>query len=75
MITPTQMYWLNHPSCAYGRRLISNERVAEYNRQKRGSKKRPAPPEPTPADWERLNNTPCPRRRTRKLRGVKILAK
>ena len=50
----------SHPSCEYGRRLISNEWMAEYNRQKRGSKKRPAPPEPTPADWDRLNNAPAP---------------
>ena len=65
----------NHPSCDFGRRLMHNEQAVEWLRKRRGSKKRPAPPEPTPADWDRLNNAPCPRRRTRKLKGVKILAK
>ncbi|MBO7685246.1 MAG: hypothetical protein J6V72_02610 [Kiritimatiellae bacterium] len=63
----------NHPVCEYGRRLMANAYMADWQRKKRGSKKRPAPPEPTPADWDRLNNTPC-RRRTRKLKGVKVLA-
>ena len=67
----------DHPSCDFGRWAMDNAYVTEYVRKRRGSKKRPVPPEPTPADYDRLNTTPCPRRRrrTRKLKGVKVLAK
>ena len=36
----------NHPSCAYGRKLMNNERSAEAMRRKHGYKKRPPKPIP-----------------------------
>lgn len=63
-----------HPVCDYGRRLIKNEKSVACMRRKRGNKKRVVTT-PGPADYDRLNNLPEPRRRTRKIRGVKVLAK
>ena len=62
----------SHPVCDYGRRLIRNEVAAWRMRKRRGSKKRVVL-EPTSAEWDRLNNVPEPRRRTRKIRGVRLI--
>lgn len=42
----------NHPSCAYGRKLMNNELSAEYNRKRFGWKKREPKPYTPPEDEE-----------------------
>ena len=44
----------DHPSCAYGRKLMNNELSAEYNRKRFGWKKREPKPYTPPEDEEEM---------------------